>query len=63
MEKIKPILLHCPFCGSQAKVVEDKNITVECEECTGAIGYFLSRENAIKAWNTRTEQRSKHGRT
>lgn len=56
MEELKP----CPFCGSEADIkCEGKNAwSVECmnEHCGVFLptdSWYISRENAIKAWNTR----------
>ena len=62
-EKLKP----CPFCGSEAEVRTDENdeYYVSCTECFALVGYcadtwaeYETEEEAIDAWNTRTEANS-----
>jgi len=62
-DKLKP----CPFCGNDGSgpISEALQIamseghwngtrwSVQCDKCTGTIGYVDSEESAITAWNTR----------
>lgn len=59
MERLKP----CPFCGSEAKIVES-GMGVEscgyaqCTKCCSCSPFFLGEgcyQKAIQAWNTRYE--------
>jgi len=62
-QKIK----NCPFCGNSAeimpkpiKITNDPDYTVKCKSdfCIMRLGTgtsFYTEENAIKAWNIRTE--------
>ena len=64
----KKELLPCPFCGGEAEVVTDLIFTngkptkvyqVYCRENRCVIGfcdyaYYMTEEEAINAWNTRT---------
>lgn len=59
----------CPFCGNDGSgPIEDAlhvsfqehdwrepSWTPQCDKCTGTMGYFNSEEEAIAAWNTRTQ--------
>lgn len=55
MTELKP----CPFCGREAGITEltypMKHYTVICsnEKCYAQMGDFLSKEEAIRMWNTR----------
>lgn len=53
MAKIKP----CPFCGRPAKVKQiDYGWRVVCDTPVCASRYrYLTKEMAIKEWNTRTK--------
>ena len=57
-------LKRCPFCGGEAKLEQEKIVglyTVKCKDCFARIpfqfdfgeGLEVSKEKAIKAWNTR----------
>lgn len=54
-------IMHCPFCGSLAEIeyeendfaVKDNWVKVQCTECGGNSGWYLSEEEAIEAWNKR----------
>ena len=53
-------LRECPFCGGEAIILKyphcDRKYVVVCKNnlCGASIGnYSASKENAIRAWNTR----------
>ena len=53
-------LLPCPFCGGEAELMRfpkcDRKYVVICEnkQCMASVGnYSYTKEEAIKAWNTR----------
>jgi Lar family restriction alleviation protein len=52
-------LLPCPFCGSDAGIsrvkTADQYHFAECLTCYARIMAKPSRDEAAKAWNTRTE--------
>jgi len=56
IEKLKP----CPFCGSnniQANETDDLfDWVISCENCGSGFIYIKTKEEAIKAWNTRSAQ-------
>ena len=45
-------LKRCPFCGGEAKLM-DNGHWVWCQHCLVESAYYDTREEAIKAWNTR----------
>lgn len=52
----KPI--HCPCCGEGAEVLESHASAINeywvfCHSCKLRTGYFLTRQEAIAAWNQR----------
>ena len=54
-------LLDCPFCGGEAHI---RNVTddawdvnewaIDCWDCYSSSSQWKKKEQAIKAWNTRT---------
>ena len=55
-------LLSCPFCGGEAGPTvkpyigcNGSGFTVDCEKCWASTGYYDSYEEAIAAWNTRSQ--------
>lgn len=53
-------LLKCPFCGGEAEILKyprcERKYVVVCKNnlCNASIGqYSTSKENAVRAWNTR----------
>jgi Lar family restriction alleviation protein len=49
-----PALLPCPFCGSDdLGVGAGMSWAVKCHDCFGRTQSHASRNDAIKAWNTR----------
>lgn len=55
MGKDKIILDICPFCGSDAELVEvDVDcIVVRCKECNASGDYYASESVARSVWNDR----------
>ena len=55
MSEIK--LLPCPFCGGEARVVENNfrtdTYSVRCKNCYAESDRYHTQEEAIKQWNTR----------
>lgn len=60
MTELKP----CPFCGGEAKTMEQHRWWVFCPECmcdlgfegmdeSGCYGHFDTEAEAVEAWNTR----------
>lgn len=53
MDNLKP----CPFCGGEAKVIENNSYTdihsVICKNCFTESDRYQTQEKAIEAWNTR----------
>ena len=45
-------LKRCPFCGGEAKLM-DNGHWVWCQHCLVESTYYDTKEEAIKAWNTR----------
>ena len=55
MAELKP----CPFCGSEnIDLIAHHKIVVfvQCDNCGATFPDFDSKEEAIKAWNTRTQK-------
>ena len=54
--KLKP----CPFCGSEAHIEERKMVRiwyeVRCDNCDAGTGIWKTPDEAIKAWNTRSQR-------
>ena len=52
-------LKRCPFCGAKPKTQHANGennedlIYIECPECEGASGEFMTHEEAARAWNRR----------
>jgi len=53
-------LKKCPFCGGEAEhdfnfigANEETRYSVACLGCESRTGDYVTKENAIKAWNTR----------
>lgn len=58
-----PKLLECPFCGGKPFVSarlpyfgEPTTVAVVCEDCNASSKHKTKEEDAIKAWNTRTQK-------
>lgn len=58
-------LKPCPFCGSKASIVHDKPFrgneptyhpVVACTNCKAAMGYFRDNQEAVNAWNHRSDR-------
>ena len=53
MADLKP----CPFCGGEAELIENNRYTdihsVMCKNCYSESDRYNTKENAVKAWNTR----------
>lgn len=54
INELKP----CPFCGGGTHYYAPAPIDhhIQCEKCFAETGGFSSKEEAIQAWNTRTER-------
>ena len=56
MDERKEILKLCPFCGGEVMLHIDraayKPFYILCD-CGAIIGYFVTKEEAIKVWNSR----------
>ena len=53
-------LRNCPFCGSEPELDWDgKHWTIKCY-CGVSNGHTITKEAAIKAWNTRTDKPDPH---
>ena len=54
-------LKDCPFCGDAEDVHASGDNsygwTVQCDNCTGTMGYCSTEAEAIAAWNTRPAER------
>lgn len=52
MAELKP----CPFCGGEATLWHDYGVdrpwNILCR-CGGRVGYFVTKKEAIEAWNRR----------
>lgn len=48
----------CPFCGGEAKVVNEKDIvySVECKSCEVSTPFEFTLDAAINKWNTRISE-------
>lgn len=58
-------LLPCPFCGWIIELWTESNRTllkywVECNNCDSIGPRKPTRQEAIKAWNTRTQENPKN---
>jgi hypothetical protein len=64
-------LKRCPECGANTCLVEfpsalaypDVEWSVRCTVCDGLdsrFGWFSTKEDAIKAWNTRAKEEAKN---
>ena len=50
----KGIVLPCPFCGSEAKIINLVGVHfVYCEECSASKRLSNSERRAVESWNTR----------
>lgn len=47
-------LKRCPFCGGEAKLIDDDLSYVICTECGIHPYHRISLRDAIEAWNKRT---------
>ena len=65
MDKLKP----CPFCGGEARTMEQHRLWVSCQECmcdlgfegmdeNGCYGHYDTEAEAIADWNTRADDQS-----
>ena len=60
MEELK----NCPFCGGKAKIfnIYASGFIPKClnsyylDSCNCSLGEYETKEQAIKAWNTRAEK-------
>ena len=64
MDKETIDLKPCPFCGGEAKIIEEHDIMIgetfyfcECVDCTATIlGGKVEEKEAIKMWNRRVDE-------
>ena len=63
MKQNKHELKHCPFCGGEVKMyaeaadADTEYYIFECCSCNGNTYFdFCDREEAIEAWNKRSEE-------
>ena len=57
-DELKP----CPFCGGEAEITKwHEGYFAECKKqhCGGTIGAYKTEEEAIEAWNKRSERTCK----
>ena len=49
---------NCPFCGSDAEILESWNHTklVQCTVCGCHTVHYANMLNALEAWNRRTPE-------
>ena len=47
----------CPFCGGESKY-SDEHVAVFCTQCFVETGDNDTKEEAVKAWNTRVKIKS-----
>lgn len=54
---MKTELKRCPFCGGTEIIVDNDQglYFVYCEQCVCQTTLYRDKENAIEAWNRRTE--------
>lgn len=49
-------LKPCPFCGNEGHLSQHgDSYIVSCFDCGAQIDYCASEEEAVKAWNKRTQ--------
>lgn len=56
--KIKPY----PFCGDKTPIIDEVEshvFEIQCHSCSASLGYFQTKEDAVKAWNKRQVRRLK----
>lgn len=57
----EPVLLPCPFCGEDEAMLHwdatpgGPKAAVHCMNCRASADEFITEEQAIKAWNTRSK--------
>lgn len=63
MDNLKP----CPFCGGEAEILDQPDLffvfkMVKCKKCLLELTYCEDKEEAVRKWNTRYEDRAAEAR-
>ena len=57
-------LKRCPFCGGEASLVDgsDSGVFAGCSNCCSCTEFFKTKNEALKAWNSRPLEDELHGK-
>ena len=57
-------LKRCPFCGGEASLVDgsDSGVFAGCSNCCSCTEFFKTKNEALKAWNSRPIEDELHGK-